>query len=984
MNRMDMHTVIYVIHYSPLLPRPKTLLYDTVRTDRCTHDTQLLNLVEGLIKTRRERRYMWFAIIAMFLLGAVLIGAIVGLTYAVVAALKDTEIHDGTLFVKGSTTEVVRTGSAEFSVLNGVMVSRESVLAARNGTNSTASPSDAPPANAVLQTASFLGTPVKFSSRVDIRTLMELKYLLIKGAGEIELGVMVTGVARVPQAGSVYGTVLHIITAAGTITLDGTAITFDSEVADIFAKAGFTVARNRRALLGIYDVLGFFNLIKDLSVMNLPDDQPRPALPTGDFLMKLKVYELCVVPSTPEGDRCLYHFPEDPATEDDSGLMLNPPPSIPGDVDDGRLPAPSAPPPADDSRRSLLLGGSSAFGSDLPRRGLRHVHVRTAPHRSLADGGGDFATDLAGVEVVNGVRYMTHNETAVSWKGSLRTVFDYAIYPSWQKIDLQHAGSDVMYTWQQPTLGEGSPNIPVPYYCRNSTKPPQQAAGGGDVKDRVLSFTYEGVDTLDDGGSLARHFKLVMKQFGTSSNITIDYWDTLTGNMPIAFKFEHPQFGAGRIRVLEFKPITESSPEIADAKSWETNVYIPKLTSPFSVNGEVAPSEEWIQAAQRRRALEYYTPERLEEAHRRAEQWATLDHVGFTGEWPEWAVDMYGGVHPAYQLARSGRALMEHENRNCSQASLSVRIPFLVCTAEIQIVGGAAGGYLAGSLGCSGTVFGVLAISGKLEGNMCEKKVKGCMTLGLGLGKGNWLVTQMGIDGIDILSICVGGDWEAMEFFAEATLTLWFLVVKAEATAGLKWHAAGDDPRVDRVKVEGFWGVDYFFGSLWFSFGTYRFDSLTNRYLRGSPAVKAVEADPVILNLNSWISVHEGQGTIGRPAVSFALRIENQQGENDDTALNGLKVNCKNGDQLMVNEGMWGTGWYDGSQKNAASATLAECKDGRYFTGVQVRFEGKQYSNDDTAMNSIRFACGYNNRVGKTDDLGTAYALEVHPGYWGE
>ncbi|KXZ48470.1 hypothetical protein GPECTOR_27g640 [Gonium pectorale] len=107
-----------------------------------------------------------------------------------------------------------------------------------------------------------MGTPQGLNSEIDVEALLELKYLLINGTGRAQLGLMVQGVARVPQEGSVYGTVLHIVTAAGTITLDGTIVTFSTTIANIFAEAGFRVSSTRRALLGSYAVLGFFNTVK--------------------------------------------------------------------------------------------------------------------------------------------------------------------------------------------------------------------------------------------------------------------------------------------------------------------------------------------------------------------------------------------------------------------------------------------------------------------------------------------------------------------------------------------------------------------------------------------------------------------------------------------------------------------------------------------------------------------------------------------------
>ncbi|KXZ43643.1 hypothetical protein GPECTOR_84g319 [Gonium pectorale] len=231
-------------------------------------------MLDGVVKARQERRYMIFVIVALCVFCLCTVGAVVGLTYAVVDALKDTQVTGDTMYVKGSSVEVVRTGSAEFAVVDGVFVNRQAqalanatssaaavAAAASNTTATTKSPSP----TSVMRTASFMGSPIRFNSRVDVRSLMELKYLYIKGAGEVELALMVTGVARVPMEGSTYGTVVRIITTVGTITLDDTLILFSTDIADVFSEAGFrttSISRNRRMLLGAYDVLGFFNFIR--------------------------------------------------------------------------------------------------------------------------------------------------------------------------------------------------------------------------------------------------------------------------------------------------------------------------------------------------------------------------------------------------------------------------------------------------------------------------------------------------------------------------------------------------------------------------------------------------------------------------------------------------------------------------------------------------------------------------------------------------
>ena len=66
-------------------------------------------------------------------------------------------------------------------------------------------------------------------------------------------------------------------------------------------------------------------------------------------------------------------------------------------------------------------------------------------------------------------------------------------------------------------------------------------------------------------------------------------------------------------------------------------------------------------------------------------------------------------------------------------------------------------------------------------------------------------------------------------------------------------------------------------------------------------------------------------------AVGFATKVEGKQGGGDDTAMNGLKLQCSDGDFLnseyFQKWGSWDNAWNS-------------CPSG--FTGANVRIEGKQ------------------------------------------
>ncbi|KXZ51411.1 hypothetical protein GPECTOR_12g373 [Gonium pectorale] len=608
---------------------------------------ELLSLMENVAVQRRQRKWMWFAIVALAFCALSTIAATVGLTYAVLKAVQDTEVVGGVMYVKDSTTEIVRTGSAEFTVVDGVFVSRETMLSTA-ATNTTASGRRSlaeaglkVPPKAVLRTASYKGTPQRFTSNVSIAVLMELDYLLIKGAGSVELALKVDGVARVPMADSVLGTVVRIVTSAGTITLDNTVVSFSSSIADIFEEAGFSVSRNRRMLLGIYDVVGFFNWIENLEVFNLPTDQNKPKLPSGSYLMKLKIYEPCISPDNVTLDRCQYQLPAQPA-----------------------------------GNGSVQIPEGNRTEGLRRRRELRTVRVRHS------------------------------NETATYWNNMLRTVYEFALMPDYRRIELMTTTNKMVSTWQEENLPYGVGAVITPSWCTEAIVPDSVVTRAQMRDDTLSSFEFIGYDSKYDRS--ARHFRLAVKQIDAEASddlpnvLTVDYWDTLTAdNYPLAFEVNHPLAGHMMIQVLDFKALTdgaaETAPELFVAPETETcsfNPRIPRLSSPFSissydtvpytsgdeelnqefVNGELVAAGD-VTASNRRRAI-------LEESAKRAAIWDTLDHINGTGEWPEWALEEYGGVLPAQSLIH-GRAL---QSRDCSYTTFSMKFPLKPCELTFSFI----------------------------------------------------------------------------------------------------------------------------------------------------------------------------------------------------------------------------------------------------------------------------------------------------------
>ena len=146
---------------------------------------------------------------------------------------------------------VIQVASADIFFDGDVMQSRKAVQI--TGSNGKLRRSLQGTTGAAIQTSQYAGVQQSLSSTMPIESLIQLNYLYVENADGGELALKVTGVARIPVPFSILGSVVNILTAAGTVVLDGNDMTFQSDLEPVFETAGFTVRNatgdGRRRLL---------------------------------------------------------------------------------------------------------------------------------------------------------------------------------------------------------------------------------------------------------------------------------------------------------------------------------------------------------------------------------------------------------------------------------------------------------------------------------------------------------------------------------------------------------------------------------------------------------------------------------------------------------------------------------------------------------------------------------------------------------------
>ncbi|GFR46046.1 hypothetical protein Agub_g7515 [Astrephomene gubernaculifera] len=863
---------------------------------------ELTNLVQGYALERQSKKMLIRVIIALVIFGILLVGALTGMTWGVVFALKDSKIKNGVMYDADAPDQVIQVANNELTVVGGVLVNRQalatsasvaiSAAAAANGTttgSAASSSSGGVDGSAVLRTATFVGTPQKFTSEVSVRALMELKYLYIQGAGQVEVALIVLGVARVPVANSVHGTVVKIITMAGTITLDGTAIDFDEVLAPIFVEAGFIVSTSRRSLLGIYDILGFFNYIEDVNVFNLPSGEPRPRLPSGNFRMRLQIYEQCSIPMKPKVDRCAYLLPAAPATPPPPGERSPPPPPMQfPDYDSPTAPPPASPPGASSGRRRL----QQTTPTGTPYSSIQQPNYPNPPPADFASPpGGDWFSatpqynlsagawaDLAGTVVINRTRYMVHTESSTLWNGLVRTVYQFSQFPDFMRVEVANNDTGVLHSWvQQVSSSGGQLLLGSTYHC--GIKPYSLAAHSfGNPNETLVNFTFVGYDEHQNRS--ARHFRLVVKQPERQSflanaslppppkTITVDYWDSRSGGIPLGFEFNHPWLGRTMIQVTDFVQLNGEEVDPGDfifpledpANSVCTNdTTIPRLISAFDSpdpydSAGVAAATGVVNQRRLMRQLESWRDQDdnavaqdddgLVIIHSSSSSTAsTSSGAGGTALASSWSTrsGSSSGLRRRRLLTSKNEEMFAFASFTaldkdlwCGGTDVNLyKIEVKPCEFAIAFAG-ATGDYPYIEFGCGGGLPGLpLDLTGHVNVDLCPSNtfVEGCLELSLGLKGLIEMVAKVEEDGmlgefLDMitmlsLEVCAGYNFNEKFGYVTGHLSLSVIVVKAELIVTI--NIIPTRVWIESVNFKVSLGINLFVWSYWSEVGDWKF-----------------------------------------------------------------------------------------------------------------------------------------------------------------
>lgn len=280
--------------------REECAVFD-VDGDGYIHPVEFARAVEAYGAQQSRARRATLAAVALLLLLGLQLCAVVGLTYAVVEATKETHTSetDGIMAVKGHPETTVRVALSKRE-LNGI------------------------------------------SSEMGDEFFEELtKFTITQGLTRVSLDVF--GYARSPRANSAHGSVITLVTHVGRVVIDGQSVSFVDDLGDFFGQLGFDVDAANRRLVGLLDISGFFAAIPASAyVAYVPEEHgPKPQFPRN-YAVDQTLWMPCVTPGGDGADLCAERVcPDDfdptnfkPEIEEDPCVM-QPLPGVRTRADDG-------------------------------------------------------------------------------------------------------------------------------------------------------------------------------------------------------------------------------------------------------------------------------------------------------------------------------------------------------------------------------------------------------------------------------------------------------------------------------------------------------------------------------------------------------------------------------------------------------------------------------------------------------------------------
>eukprot|EP00197_Chlamydomonas_leiostraca_P002368 CAMPEP_0202858050 /NCGR_PEP_ID=MMETSP1391-20130828/741_1 /ASSEMBLY_ACC=CAM_ASM_000867 /TAXON_ID=1034604 /ORGANISM="Chlamydomonas leiostraca, Strain SAG 11-49" /LENGTH=735 /DNA_ID=CAMNT_0049536921 /DNA_START=77 /DNA_END=2284 /DNA_ORIENTATION=- len=242
----------------------RTLKQFDVNDDEQLDIGEVTALVEHLMAEERQNSQLKWAVIFLSVFACILLAGMFGLTWAVVAALKDTKTgDDGVMKVKDKDL-VVQVANYETTVgANGVQLPRQNGSVVIGNTT----------VNNPLRAGQFMGVRLSYSPWLSTQAIMEMNYLIIKGPNTSEVLVKVDGVARIFDLTAPAGSVVKVVTPLGTFTMWNTDdMRLDTKAEQSLTDLGFTtttVSGGGRRLLQRGNGRGN---AADVLANNLPED----------------------------------------------------------------------------------------------------------------------------------------------------------------------------------------------------------------------------------------------------------------------------------------------------------------------------------------------------------------------------------------------------------------------------------------------------------------------------------------------------------------------------------------------------------------------------------------------------------------------------------------------------------------------------------------------------------------------------------------